>query len=563
MSKRKSKKDLLVDENDEICEDELNEPCDIASDSEIEHISEASEDDDDELSCNTDNIPLVYRTIGSRKSTLRGANVCNNNQKQQNNRLKVVKTVRKSATVKRNVKLVKQKLKNVKITPPKSSSRPSFISKDGTIWEIEPIPQTNTDKEVNNCFDLLNIPENVQVNTPMDFFKLFFTDEICDEILRCTNMEAMKFYDWNDDFKLINKQELRAFFGLLISAGHLKSCNENYRSFWHPFYGSYIFPATMGVNRFEQLLRFIRFDDKSTRSERRKTDKLCPIRNIWEQVTANFKKHYIPSQNLTIDEQLMPCRCRCSFIQFMPKKPDKYGIKIFWICDSKTAYPLQGFVYTGKNGDKRTVDLARIVVETLCQSYYQTNRNITTDNYFTSYPLAKSLLSNGLNLIGTLKKNKTCVPVDFLPNRTKTEGSTMFGFQNDITLASHVPKVGKAVLFLSTMHHDNTVITEEGKKPISEINKYYNRTKGGVDTMDQMVHEYMTKRKTNRWPFAFFMNLLDVANIAAYTLWCKKYPLWNAKKGNKRNLFLRELGEKTFYLQFYAQNFCSFHENHR
>lgn len=101
-----------------------------------------------------------------------------------------------------------------------------------------------------------------------------------------------------------------------------------------------------------------------------------------------------------------------------------------------------------------------------------------------------------------------------------------------------------SVLFLSTMHHNNNVITEEVKKPISQINKYYNATKSGVDTMDQMVHEYMTKRKTNRWPFAFFMNLLDVSNIAAYTLWCKKYPLWNAKKSNKRNLFLRALGEE-------------------
>lgn len=300
--------------------------------------------------------------------------------------------------------------------------------------------------------------------------------------------------------------ELHAFFGLLIIAGHMKSCNENYRVFWHPFYGSKIFKATMGLTRFEQLLRFIRFDDKSTRSARRKTDKLCPIRTIWEKVTNNFKKYYIPSKNLTIDEQLMPCRCRCSFIQFMPKKPDKYGIKIFWICDSATAYPLQGLVYTGKNGENRTVDLAKTVVETLSESFHNTNRTITTDNYFTSFPLAQSLLSNGLKLVGTLKKNKTCVPVEFLPDRKKEEGSTMFGFQRDITLVPHVPKVGKAILFLSTLHHSNNIITDQVKKPISQINKHYNATKSGVDTMDQMVHEYKTKRKTNRWPFSFFMN---------------------------------------------------------
>lgn len=185
----------------------------------------------------------------------------------------------------------------------------------------------------------------------------------------------------------------------------MKSCNENYRTFWHPFYGSKIFKASMGLTRFEQLLRFIRFDDKTTRNLRRKTDKLCPIRNIWDKVSGSFMKYNNPSRNLTIDEQLMPCRCRCSFIQFMPKKPDKYGIKIFWICDSRTAYPLEGMVYTGRNGDTRTTGLASIVFETLCASFHGTNRNITTDNYFTSYPLAKIVLSKGLNLIGTLKKN--------------------------------------------------------------------------------------------------------------------------------------------------------------
>lgn len=62
----------------------------------------------------------------------------------------------------------------------------------------------------------------------------------------------------------------------------------------------------MSLSRFEQLLRFIQFDNKSTRSERRKTDKLCPICDVWEKVTANVKKYYDPSENLTVDEHSVP-----------------------------------------------------------------------------------------------------------------------------------------------------------------------------------------------------------------------------------------------------------------
>ena len=40
-------------------------------------------------------------------------------------------------------------------------------------------------------------------------------------------------------------------------------------------------------------------------------------------------------------------------------------------------------------------------------------------------------------------------------------------------------------------------MTGKNDKAISEINKYYDLTKGVVDTFDQLIHEYMIKRKTN------------------------------------------------------------------
>lgn len=43
----------------------------------------------------------------------------------------------------------------------------------------------------------------------------------------------------------------------------------------------------------------------------------------------------------------MPFRGRCSFKQYIPSKPDKYGMKIFWICDTDNAYPLNALPYLG------------------------------------------------------------------------------------------------------------------------------------------------------------------------------------------------------------------------
>ena len=55
-------------------------------------------------------------------------------------------------------------------------------------------------------------------------------------------------------------------------------------------------------------------------------------------------------------------------------------------------------------------------------------------------------------------------------------------------MVSYVSKKGKAIVLLSTMHHDRTVATDNQKKP--EIIDYYNITKAGVDTMDQLVRSY-------------------------------------------------------------------------
>ena len=54
---------------------------------------------------------------------------------------------------------------------------------------------------------------------------------------------------------------------------------------------------------------------------------------------------------------------------------------------------------------------------------------------------------------------------------------------------------------------------------------------------------YTTKRATRRWPLALFMNMLDVAGVAAYVIWLEQMPGWSQDKSNKRHIFLSQLGE--------------------
>ena len=60
----------------------------------------------------------------------------------------------------------------------------------------------------------------------------------------------------------IRRNRTKNFLRSLIDSGHLKQNNINDITLWNKIYDQPIFCASMGINRFKQILRFIRFDDK-------------------------------------------------------------------------------------------------------------------------------------------------------------------------------------------------------------------------------------------------------------------------------------------------------------
>lgn len=222
-----------------------------------------------------------------------------------------------------------------------------------------------------------------------------------------------------------------------------------------------------------------------------------------------------------MDEQLVPWRGRCKFLQYLPSKPDKYGLKLFLICDSETAYPLQGIPYLGKHGERKT-NLGRETVKELAAPYYKTGRNITCDNFFTDMELANSLSRSGLSLVGTVRKNKAFLPQSFQTGKDIKKFESSFLFTEEQSLVAHKSNEKKHVVVLSTMHHAPDVDDEGKRKPL--MVKYYNKTKGGVDTFDYMCHSFSCKRKTRRWPMVLFYNLLDTAAVAAHIIYKEVFP---------------------------------------
>lgn len=425
-----------------------------------------------------------------------------------------------------------------------------YIARSGRVWDGR-APNIGRARAANLVRQQRRLqPRAREIQNPLNAFRLFLSEQIVDIIVRETNRKARAVHaEWNlahpeeqKEWTETNDVEMEAFIGLLLLAGMFKSMNESLDELWSSETGRAIFRATMRINRFLELLRFIRFDNFNTRQERLAEDKLAAFRDIWALFLALTREHYIPGPYLTVDEQLVSTRGRCNFRQYIPSKPGKYGIKIFWVCDAQNSFPLNAEIYLGRQpgAARAEPNYAQNLVQRLTQHWQNHGRNITLDNFFTSVALAEQLLVTNTTLVGTIRQNRRDIPQEFLPNRRRPIESSLFGFDQELTLVSYVPKKNKAVLLLSSMHHDNRVDPNNHGKP--DIVLFYNDTKSGVDNLDHLVRIYSCKRKTNRWPLTLFFNMLDCAGVAAYNIWLQKFPDWNRGKHNKRRLFLKELG---------------------
>lgn len=65
------------------------------------------------------------------------------------------------------------------------------------------------------------------------------------------------------------------------------------------------------------MLIAILFDDKRTREETKKIDKLAAIRFIMDYFVDNSKECYTICESVTIERMLIAFRGRCSFVYFL------------------------------------------------------------------------------------------------------------------------------------------------------------------------------------------------------------------------------------------------------
>nr|CAH7765836.1 unnamed protein product [Callosobruchus chinensis] len=346
-----------------------------------------------------------------------------------------------------------------------------FIGKDkSTKWRKHQYP-LNVRTRRQNIISHLPGPKGNAKNstTPLQTFQNFIDQNIIDAIVENTNISISSIkeqYQDPQDVTPTNATEIHALIGLLILIGTFKSSRRFLREFWETNgTGVEIFPAVMGYRRMKFLLQCLRFDNIFTRQNRKATDQFAPIREV------------------------------CPFRVYIPNKPSKYGIKVFALVDARTFYTVNLEVYLGEQpiGPFRVSNKVPDVVKRMIEPINGSGRNVSMDNWFTSFSVIEDLFTDHrLTVVRTVKKNKRELPTELTEIKSRPVYSSIFAYQQNMTLVSYVPRKRKHVLAVSSMHYDGRIDQDIGDKKKPEMITFYNATKGGVDSADQKWHNILS-----------------------------------------------------------------------
>lgn len=216
----------------------------------------------------------------------------------------------------------------------------------------------------------------------------------------------------------------------------------------------------------------------------------------------------------------------------MPKKPTKWGIKVWACCDARSGYIHSFDVYTGADPSKPThpKGLAYDVVMKLLESRLNKGHAVYMDNFYSSPVLFLDLLSHGTLASGTVRTNRRHFPSAIKPDQHEknARGYSNFLFHNKLTATRWYDN--KDVYALSTIYSDSlTTVRRQVEKETKDIDcpliiSDYNKFMGGVDLADQAMCYYSVGRKTMKWWRRVFWRVHDMAITNAYVVYLANNP---------------------------------------
>ena len=321
--------------------------------------------------------------------------------------------------------------------------------------------------------------------------------------------------------------EIQGFLAIVFNMGliQLPQLGDYWKTSWVtevPF-----FHRVMPRDRFELLFWLFHISHSSGTVKR-----IDKVKLFLDSLLTRFHTCYYPGCELAVDETMVGFRGRFAGKQYMPNKPTKWGIKCFTLADSSNGYVLNILVYTGRatleDASNETLPQPTRVVLHLADWYLGCVHHIFTDRYYTSIPLAKSLLSFRTHFTGTTMKNRADLPSEIRGQLRLLPGEVVAYRADHLLTLAWLAEKKKPVVMLSTCS-SATMTTVTSRRTRSSTNKplvidTYNHHMNGVDLADQNAVYYSFIRNTVKWWRKVAFWLLETAVVNSYILYTKTVP---------------------------------------
>lgn len=453
--------------------------------------------------------------------------------------------------------LMRLKEKALIVTPPlveepdvpgsSASSNVTLLDKRRLVWKKRSMVFSS--EKINFLDNTAESSEVSQLETPFQCFNYYITPDFKKKIIEQTNLYVLQANP--SSTTVFTENDLDNFFGILLYMSVQKFPST--RSYWSPMFGYPLISSIMPVNKFEKLKLSLHFNNNDNHKPvgHPDHDRLFKIRPVIEHLNERFATAPM-DQRLSIDEQMCSTKVAHFLKQYLPKKPHKWGFKLYVLC-SLLGYAYKFEIYSGQENQDRLdgePDLqatGNVVIRLLRGVPRMRNHIVYFDNFYTSLPLVHYLAKLGIHSVGTVQQNR--IPNSKLPEKKEF-------MKKDVPRGSYEDRVASCdgIDISCTAWKDNKIVTllstYAGALPEAKVDRYdkkkkekvkiacpfivleYNKHMGGVDLMDSFLGRNHITLRSKKWYLRIFFHLFDLAVTNAWII----YKI-NAKK-SMRNFCL-------------------------
>ena len=409
---------------------------------------------------------------------------------------------------------------SVSLTTPSARKLPS----DRILWQRKKEPHPYPELPFNRSNE--NYCANLQ--TPYEFFKNFISDELMEEICFQSNLYASR-KNPNQPLNL-NLQEFEQWLGICMRMSITKISHT--RLHWSALSFNEKIKSLMSRKRWETIKANLHLVDNANLNA---NDKLAKVRLLIDHLQKAFRE--IPKEeHLCVDEQMVPFKGASSLKQYIPKKPTKWGYKMFLLAGKDGLiydfFPFTGSIPAVGRPDVPDLGASSNSVLILCETIPTgKNHKIYFDNWFTSVKLVEHLATRGIWACGTVQERRLRGVAFTSDKDLKKNGRGSFDEQTavdgDLVLTTVKWFDNRPVSLLSSFLSSQPIVTcqrwDKKEKVHTDVSlpnivSQYNQNMGGVDSHDQMMAYFRMSFKSKKYYMRLVFHLIDMVVVNSWNL---------------------------------------------